>query len=202
MIARIRGTLIDKAIDHIVVETGGVGYLLYIPLSTYYDLPEPGETVSLHVHTLLTQNALSLHGFVSPPEKTLFQMLLTVSGIGSKVALGILSGITVEELLRALREDDWRRLVHIPGVGKKTAERLVLELRDKAKKISSGEGQAAVLKDPSPDSAMMEDVVSALVNLGYRHQAAQEAVKKIIAAQGDKLTMDALLKGALRWLAG
>ncbi|HEX8999632.1 MAG TPA: Holliday junction branch migration protein RuvA, partial [Blastocatellia bacterium] len=171
MIAHITGKLIHKQPNAIIVDVGGVGYELTVPLSTFYDLGEAGTEVSLRVHTHVREDALQLFGFRTEREKKLFLLLVSVSGIGPKLAVTVLSGLSAEELVQAIRAGNLAKLVGIPGVGKKTAERMLLELKDKAAAIlppgleeaSSAGGAVAQTGD-----AMREDVISALVNLGYQ----------------------------------
>ena len=171
MIAHLRGTLLVKHPNQAIVETHGVGYKVTIRVPTFSEMPAAGSEVALHIHTHVREDALSLYGFLRLAEKHLFEKLLTVSGIGPKLAITILSGMPADEMITAIRGSDLARLTRIPGIGKKTAERMVLELRDKLPAEGSGE-MAAV---PSR-SAVEEDVVSALVNLGYQRPAAEKAV--------------------------
>ena len=195
MIGRLTGRLASKAPDHVLLEVGGVGYLVHIPLSTFYDLPEQESPASLWIHTHVREDALSLFGFITEREKALFLMLLGVTGIGPKVALTVLSGIPPAELVDALRKQDVRRLVAVPGVGKKTAERMVLELADKASNLSpdTPEREAA--------EVAADDVVSALVNLGYRKAEAERAVEAI-SRIGAPRDFGEFLKEALKRLTG
>jgi len=195
MIGRLTGRLAAKATDHVLLDVGGVGYIVHIPLSTFYDLPEAESPASLFVHTHVREDTLALYGFLTERERGLFQMLLSVAGIGPKVALTVLSGMPPSELVSALSKQDVRRLVAIPGVGKKTAERMVLELAEKVAKLSaepSAEAPAAVAAD---------DVVSALVNLGYRKSEADRAVETI-ARLGAPKDFGSYLKEALKRLTG
>lgn len=193
MIAKISGTLEHKVPGEVIVNVGGVGYHIFIPLSVFYRLPEVGETVSLHVHTHLREDALQLFGFLEQQEKQVFLLLNGVVGIGPKLAINILSGIPADDLARALKEGDQPRLLSIPGVGKKLAERMVVELRDKFLTLPSEEvGQA-------DGSQLMRDAVSALVNLGYRRGEAEKSVRDI--AQREKVTLEEVLKHALRRLS-
>src|SRR5712691_746209 len=166
MIGRLTGRLAQKSPDLVVLDVGGVGYLVHIPLSTFYELPEAESPASLWIHTHVREDTLALYGFLTERERALFLMLLSVAGIGPRVALTVLSGIPPAELVEALREQDVRRLVAIPGVGKKTAERMVLELAEKASRFVS---------EPSVAPAIVaaDNVLSALVNLGYRKAEAE-----------------------------
>jgi Holliday junction DNA helicase RuvA len=170
MIGRLTGRLASKAPDQVLLEVGGVGYLVHIPLSTFYELPEQEAPASLWIHTHVREDALSLYGFLTERERSLFLLLLGVTGIGPRVALTVLSGIPPLELVEALRRQDVRRLVAVPGVGKKTAERMVLEL---AERVAALPGEAPARE---PAAVAFEDVVSALVNLGYRKTEAEKAV--------------------------
>src|SRR5215468_7932482 len=162
MIGRLTGRLATKSPDHILLDVGGVGYQVHIPLSTFYELPEAESPASLWVHTHVREDALALYGFLTERERTLFLLLLGVTGIGPRVALTVLSGIPPSELVAALRAQDVRRLVAVPGVGKKTAERMVLELAEKVDALAGEPTPGA------PETVAADDVVSALVNLGYR----------------------------------
>lgn len=180
MIAHLRGSLLEKTPNSAIVEAAGVGYEVAISVSTFTRLPEPGAEVRLRVHTHVREDALALFGFLTAEEKTLFEKLITVSGIGPKLAMSVLSGLAAAELVTAIRSSQTDRLVRIPGVGKKTAERIVLELRDKL----DGMGGAAV--SPAPKAITLSDlemdVLSALVNLGCQRTAAENAIRKAAQA--------------------
>ncbi|HEX9304289.1 MAG TPA: Holliday junction branch migration protein RuvA [Thermoanaerobaculia bacterium] len=195
MIGRLVGRLASKATDHVILDVGGVGYLVQIPLSTFYELPEAESPASLWIHTHVRAEALALYGFLTERERALFLMLLDVAGIGPRVALTVLSGIPPTDLIEALRGSDVRRLMAVPGVGKKTAERMVLELAEKASKFA-GEPSAA-----RPAAVATEDVVSALVNLGYRKGDAERAMDAIGRA-GPPSDFGDYLKLALKKLTG
>jgi holliday junction DNA helicase RuvA len=171
MIAHLRGRLIARHPNQAIVDAGGVGYDVVISVPTFSELPPLGGEVSLHIHTHVREDQLALYGFLRPEEKQLFEKLLTVSGIGAKLAITILSGMPTDEMVNAIRGNDVVRLTKIPGIGKKTAERMVLELRDKL--AVAGNEPAAVM--PS-FSALQEDVLSALVNLGYQRASAEKAL--------------------------
>ena len=198
MIALVRGTLAYKSIDHVIVDVGGVGYRLSIPLSTFYSLPETGE-ISLFTHTHVREDALLLYGFLSLEEKELFIILIGISGVGPKLAVNILSHIPVGDLKRAIAEGDIKRLSGLPGIGKKTAERLVLELKDKVGPINdlpaSSDATSVV---GSSAGALINDVISALVNLGYKENLARKVLENMELAPD--LTMEEVLKGALKIL--
>ena len=193
MIARLTGRLASKAPDQVLLDVGGVGYLVHIPLSTFYELPESESQASLWIHTHVREDALALYGFLTERERSLFLLLLGVTGIGPRVALTVLSGIPPSELTAALRTQDVRRLVAVPGVGKKTAERMVLELADKVAALP-GESPAK-----APAAVAADDVTSALVNLGYRKAEAERAVDATARAGGPR-EFGEFLKDALRRL--
>jgi holliday junction DNA helicase RuvA len=199
MIAQLRGSLADKRPNQIIVEVGGVGYLVNIPLSTFYALGGLREEVVLLVHTHVREDSLALYGFLTAREKHLFEMLLSASGVGPTLALKILSGMSADELAPAIREGDIARLTRIPGVGKKTAERMVVELRDKlaaaeTEALSSGGSVAATGR-----GGISGDVVSALLNLGYDSRAAEAAVER--AGREGQASFEALLRAALHALS-
>lgn len=171
MIAHLRGKLLAKHPNQAIVETGGVGYDIVITVPTFSDLPGLGSEVALHIHTHVREDQIALYGFLRSTEKTLFEKLITVSGIGPKLAITILSGMAADEMVGSIRGNDIARLTRIPGIGKKTAERMVLELRDKLP------AQGTEIVTPvSSLSAMEEDVLSALMNLGYQRPAAEKAL--------------------------
>jgi Holliday junction DNA helicase RuvA len=170
MIAHLRGRIVAKHPNQVIVEAGGVGYDVNITVPTFSELPAAGSEVTLHIHTHVREDALALYGFLRAEEKRLFERLISVSGIGPKLAVTILSGMPAEAMVAAIRDNDVARLTRIPGIGKKTAERMVLELRDKL------EGLAAAPAAPKV-SPLEEDVLSALVNLGYQRAAAERALE-------------------------
>ncbi len=172
MIAHLRGKLLTKHPNQAIVETGGVGYDVVISVPTYSDLPGAGSEVALHIHTHVREDQIALYGFLHPSEKQLFEKLLTVSGIGPKLAITILSGMAADAMVAAIRGNDVARLTKIPGIGKKTAERMVLELRDKLPVTTS----VAIIPTLS---AVEDDVLSALTNLGYQRAAAEKALEKV-----------------------
>lgn len=178
MIAHLRGTLLAKHPNQAIVEAHGVGYDVSISVPTFSDLPAAGSEVALHIHTHVREDALSLYGFLRLAEKQLFEKLLTVSGIGPKLAITILSGMPADEMVGAIRGGDLIRLTRIPGIGKKTAERMVLELRDKLPAPTGTSEAPAAAASPLED-----DVISALVNLGYQRLAAEKA---LLVARGSK----------------
>jgi holliday junction DNA helicase RuvA len=201
MIALISGKIVYKGISHVIVDVQGVGYRVFIPLTTFYELPEAGQTITLHVHTNVKQDAINLFGFYTDQERDLFQLMISVSGIGPKIAMNILSGIDARNLMNAISGGNVGKLVNIPGVGKKMAERLVLELKDKVvKKMMAGKTPESGIQSRADD--IMEDVLSALVNLGYKNNIAKEALDNAMRSSEEKLEMDKLLKKTLKILAG
>jgi Holliday junction DNA helicase RuvA len=196
MIGQLRGRLAEKRPNQVLMDVGGVGYLVQVPLSTYAALGELHTEVTLLIHTHVREDALALYGFVSAREKHFFEMLLSASGVGPTLALKILSGMSVEELVPAIRGSDLARLTQIPGVGRKTAERMVVELKDKLETIALEAGKPA---PPSP-AGVEADVVSALVNLGYDARAAEGAVGEAKREAGTA-SLEKLLRAALQSLA-
>jgi Holliday junction DNA helicase RuvA len=186
----------------VIVDVGGVGYELTVPLSTFYDLGEPGDEVSLRAFTYVREDALQLYGFRTEREKRLFMMLISVSGIGPKLAITVLSGLSADELILAIRSENLPKLVGIPGVGKKTAERLLVELKDKAVKLATPEMEEQLKAGAivSVGDAMREDVISALVNLGYQRGAAEKAVMGVLE-ETPGASFEVTLKQSLRKLA-
>jgi holliday junction DNA helicase RuvA len=202
MIALISGKIVYKGISHVIVDVQGVGYRIFIPLTTFYELPEAGEAITLHVHTNVKQDAINLFGFYTVQERDLFQLMISVSGIGPKMSMNILSGISAQELLRAISGGNVGKLVNIPGVGKKMAERLILELKEKViKKMMLGETPAADDQHEA-NEMIMEDALSALVNLGYKSNVAKDALDKVLRSSDEEVGMDTLLKKTLKILAG
>jgi len=191
MIAYLRGRLISKRPNQAIVDVGGVGYDVTISIPTFSDLPGDGGDVSLHIHTHVREDAIALFGFMRPQEKQLFERLISVSGIGPKLAITILSGMAAEEMVRAIRSNDVARLTKIPGIGKKTAERMVLELRDKLQAFDDGSGTP----EPTRVLPVEEDVLSALVNLGYQRAAAEKALATV--KRNGEPEFDSLFRGTL-----
>ena len=191
MIAHLRGKLLVKHPNQVVVDVQGVGYDVTITVPTFSDLPSPGTEVALHIHTHVREDALALYGFLRTAEKTLFEKLLTVSGIGPKLAITILSGMAADEMVGAIRSGDIARLTKIPGIGRKTAERMVLELRDKLPPATTAPEAARPAMNP-----VEEDVLSALQNLGYQRAAAEKALAGV--TNKEKMgAFDALFRAAL-----
>jgi Holliday junction DNA helicase RuvA len=195
MIAHLRGKLLSKRPNQAIVEVGGVGYDVTISVPTFSDLPHLGSDVSLHIHTHVREDALALYGFLGASEKQLFEKLITVSGIGPKLAITILSGMAADEMVGAIRGNDVARLTRIPGIGRKTAERMVLELRDKLP--VTGTAETAPVPSLSP---VEEDVLSALVNLGYQRSAAERALSTV-AKNGKSESFDILFRQTLATLS-
>jgi Holliday junction DNA helicase RuvA len=195
VIARLSGKLIEKSPNRLVIDVGGVGYDVLVPLSTFYGLGDAGSAVTLRVHTHVREDMIALYGFASELEQDLFERLIGVSGIGPKLALAVLSGIDTGELVRAIRSQDVARLTRIPGIGKKTAERIGLELKDRLPEAAAAPAGA---EDPG---GLRDDLVSALVNLGYNRQVAEKAIdaglKRAPAAPFEDLLRD-ILRGLVR----
>ena len=196
MIAQLRGRILRKDAQSVVVDVGGVGYQVTIPVSTFYRLGEPGSEVTLLTHTHVREDALALFGFLTSVEQTLFERLIAVAGVGPRLAISILSGIEPPELVGALRSGDVARLTRIPGVGRKTAERLVVELKDK---MAGLEGVGSAPEEPTPGPR--EDLVSALVHLGYSRNEAERGVEGALKQGGDA-PFEELLRRTLRVLSG
>jgi holliday junction DNA helicase RuvA len=196
MIAHLRGSIQEKSPNQVVIEASGVGYDVQIPISTYTSLGDVGSVVSLRIHTHVREDALQLFGFGTAEEKALFERLISISGIGPKLAITVLSGLPVADLATAIRTSDIPRLVRIPGVGKKTAERIVLELKDKIAAVAvAGKGDAT--PPPAPGFTALEmDVLSALQNLGCGRPAAEEAVRKA-KKNGVEESFEPLFRSAL-----
>ncbi len=202
MIAYLSGKLLEKEANLVIIDVGGVGYEVTIPLSTFYDLGEIGEDVSLRIFTYVREDALQLFGFKTVRERELFLLLISVSGIGPKSAITALSGMSADEIIGAIRQNNLARLNSIPGVGKKTAERLVIELRDKIAKlsaVSSEEMKAEGIPQTSGDD-VYDDAISALVNLGYQSSAAEKALKQAMQ-EGTEMSVQKLLRKSLQLLA-
>jgi Holliday junction DNA helicase RuvA len=201
MIARLSGILIETSTTQCVIDVQGVGYRVVVPLNTFYELPAVGQPVMIHIHTHVRDDAISLYGFHTHEERAVFQLMISVSGIGPRLAINILSGITAREMVKAVTEDNLKRLTSIPGVGKKTAERVILELKDKMAKLG-GESMPAGIVEANKDDRVEDDALSALVNLGYKGSAVKDVVDRIIREAVEVPSLDQLLKQALRILAG
>lgn len=201
MIGQLRGQLLKKKPNLLLVEVHGIGYEVHIPLTSYYDLPQEGSDVVLQVHTHVREDALSLFGFGTQREKEFFLKLVSISGIGPKLAIGIMSGARVEELAHAIATGDIAKLTTIPGVGRKTAERVVLELKNQI--------AGFLLKQPQESGApagaldgLQQDVLSALVNLGYPKPGAEKALSQVLRSGEYESNFEDLLRSTLRRLAG
>ena len=206
MIAHLSGTLLSKQATSAIVDVGGVGYEVSIPVSTFYELGEAGSPVQLRVYTHVSQDAIRLYGFKTVRERELFLQLISVNGVGPALAIKLLSGMNADEMIASIRTNNLVRLVAIPGVGRKTAERLVVDLRDKIAALSSpaleeefAAKAASAGVSASPD-AMRDDAMSALANLGYQKTAAEKAVKNAID-EGGELSVEVILRRSLRSLA-
>ncbi len=196
MIARLEGVLAEKGPESVVLDVGGVGYEVRIPVSTYLELPTEGKTIRLRIHTHVREDALQLYGFLSEAERAAFLLLIGISKIGPRIALAILSGLPTAELVRALRDGDIGSLRRSPGVGATTAERIVMELRDKVALLESASG-------PTPTGGgIEEETVSALVNLGYVRTQAERAVRQALEGMRERPSLEALVREALRVVAG
>jgi holliday junction DNA helicase RuvA len=193
MIAHLRGQLIAKHPNQAIVEASGVGYDVTITVPTFSDLPALGSEVALHIHTHVREDAIALFGFLRPDEKHLFEKLITVSGIGPKLAITILSGMATADMVGAIRANDHARLTRIPGIGKKTAERMCVELRDKLDAFPAPQAGTAI-------SAVEADVISALTNLGYQRALSEKAVEQAAASAGRE-NFDTIFRTALGTLS-
>ena len=198
MIAQLRGAIVEKQPSRLIVEAGGVGYDVQVPLSTFYVLGEPGTPVTLRIHTHVREDVIALYGFATPLEQSLFERLISISGIGPKLALAVLSGIEPVELIKAIRLQDVARLTAIPGVGKKTAERIGLELKDRlpASLQAAGQGTAAT----APGDHLRDDLLSALLNLGYQRGVAEKAIDRTLqeSAAGFEQALRDVLRGLMK----
>jgi len=202
MIAYLSGKLLEKQANTVIVDVGGVGYEVSIPLSTFYELGEVGSEISLRIYTHVREDAIQLFGFKTLRERELYLRLISVQGIGVRSGITMLSGMNADEIILALRTDDLARLTSIPGVGRKTAERLVIELRDKVGELAQG-GAAALdtsAGGPLPADDVFEDALSALVNLGYQRPLAEKALKQA-AKEGTDISVQKLLRRGLQILA-
>ncbi len=199
MIAHLQGVLAAKTVERVVVDVHGVGYQVVVPLSTYYALPDLQERVLLLTTMYVREDTMRLYGFATPEEQETFELLISVSSVGPRLALNMLSNLTAADLRQTIAQAETRRLQAIPGVGRKTAERVVLELQDKMAALAlTTAGQSPLLV--TADEQVMRDVISALLNLGYRQQEAEKAVRAARAKQNGSLALEALLKDALQAL--
>ncbi|PYS87572.1 MAG: Holliday junction branch migration protein RuvA [Acidobacteria bacterium] len=202
MIAYLSGTLLEKTANSIIIDVGGVGYDVVIPLSTFYDLGEVGDPVQLRIYTHVREDAIQLFGFSTERERDLYLKLISVQGVGAKSGITMLSGMNADEIIDAIRKDNLAKLIAIPGVGRKTAERLVIELRDKVGELSAAAAAAntgAGLKTAGESDAF-DDALSALVNLGYQRNAAEKAIQDIRRDGADQ-NVQKILRSALQRLA-
>jgi Holliday junction DNA helicase RuvA len=199
MIGYLSGKLFDKQANTAIIDVGGVGYEVSIPLSTFYELGEVGTDVALRIYTHVREDAIQLFGFKTLRDRDLYLKLISVQGIGPKMGIAMLSGMNADEIVAAIRANNLVRLTSIPGVGRKTAERMVIELRDKVGDIGGFESIVAA-GEPVPADAAMEDAVSALVNLGYQKAAAEKVLKQA-ADEGTEMTVQKLLRRGLQLLA-
>ena len=200
MIASLTGRLASKHPGGVVIDVQGVGYDVLIPLSTYYRLPDPEQPVALTIHTHVREDAIQLFGFSTSREKDAFLMLLGVSGIGPKLALSVISSLSVDDLAAAIRNDDQKTLASVPGIGKKSAARLVLELTDKVEKLGPASGPRAAKAD-EPSGKLMDDALSALTNLGYKASDVKDVVKQVLASRNGETPLQDLIRAALKELA-
>lgn len=198
MIALINGRLISKSPGIAIIDVGGLGYQVHIPLSCFYELPEPGASITLHIHTHVREDALQLFGFLSPKEKELFLALMSISGVGPKLALNIISGMPFDILVDAITRGDEKKVATIPGIGGKTAARLVLELKDKVAKLGTMAGGPCAIS--SAPNTQKDEAISALVNLGYKKNFAEEAVKRVCSGAED-MSIETLIREALKLLS-
>lgn len=205
MIGRIRGILIEKQATDIVIDVQGVGYEIQAPMSTIYQLPALGKEVVLHTHLVVREDAHLLYGFLAPDERHMFRSLIKISGVGPKMALAILSGMAVDEFVRTVRSNDLAALVRMPGIGKKTAERLVVEMKDKLtdwSEITSSSASSATTVPTGPsDRQMSQEAETALVALGYKPQEAARVIAQVLKLNGDLNRSEELIRLALRSMA-
>lgn len=200
MIASLTGRLAFKAPTHLILDVHGVGYEAYIPLSTYYGLPNLSDNISLCVHTHVREDAIQLFGFLTSQEKDAFVLLTSVSGVGPKLALSVLSALPVPDLVAAIESGDVEKLTTVPGIGHKSASRLVLELKDKVGKLQPGLTPVSDLPREGQD-AVFDDALSALVNLGYRPQDAKEALKHVKKSHTESIVLKDMIRESLKELA-
>ena len=203
MIGYLSGKLLEKEANTVIIDVGGIGYEVTIPLSTFYELGEIGEAVELRIYTYVREDTLQLFGFKTLREKEIYLKLISVQGIGAKSGITMLSGMSADEIIVAIRTDNLAKLTSIPGVGKKTAERIVIELRDKLNDLKTGETVATMDQGTKPAEGVDEvydDALSALVNLGYQQNAAAKALKKAVN-EGTEMSVQKLLRRSLQLLA-
>lgn len=202
MIALLTGRLAFKAPTHLALDVQGVGYEVFIPLSTYYGLPNLNETTSLSIHTHVREDAIQLFGFLTSQEKDAFVLLTSVSGIGPKLALSVLSSLSVSDLVCAIQAADLDKLATVPGIGKKSAGRIALELKDKLTKLDSSQTVSSRLSGGGKPDTTFDDALSALINLGYRPQDAKGALQQVKKLKPDAMALKELIRDSLKELAG
>jgi Holliday junction DNA helicase RuvA len=205
MIAHLSGKLLSKQATSVIVDVSGVGYEVTIPLSTFYDLEDLGSTVQLRIYTHVREDALQLYGFKTARERELFLKIISVTGIGPKLGITLLSGMSADEMVASIRTNNLARLTLIPGVGRKTAERLIMELREKVAELSSAEIEEEFGAKPeagaeAPEDAVRADALSALLNLGYQRSGAEKAIDAALKEEGE-LTVESVLRRTLKKLA-
>jgi len=200
MIAFLSGKLLEKKTNTVIIDVGGVGYEVFIPLSTFYELGDIGSDINLRIYTNVREDAIQLFGFKTLRERELYLQLISVQGIGAKSGITMLSGMSADEIITAIRGNDLARLTSIPGVGRKTAERLVIELRDKVGSVTDGGPLDASVEKAMPTDAVFDDALSALINLGYQRNPAEKALKQA-AQEGTEMSVQKLLRRGLQLLA-
>ena len=205
MIAHLSGTLLSKQATSVIVDVSGVGYEVTIPLSTFYDLEDAGSTVQLRIYTHVREDALQLYGFKTARERELFLKIISVTGIGPKLGITLLSGMSADEMIASIRTNNLARLTLIPGVGRKTAERLIMELREKVADLSSAQleeelGAKPEVSAESTEDAVRADALSALLNLGYQRSGAEKSIDSALSEGGD-VTVESVLRRSLKKLA-
>ncbi len=204
MIAHLSGTLLSKQATSVIVDVAGVGYEVTIPLSTFYDLEDAGSSVQLRIYTHVREDTLQLFGFKTARERELFLKIITVSGIGPKLGITLLSGMSADELIASIRTNNLARLTLIPGIGRKTAERLIMELREKVAELSSAQLEEELGAKPEAgnqtEDTVRSDALSALLNLGYQRSAAEKAIDAALGEGGD-VTVESILRRSLKKLA-
>lgn len=201
MIASLTGRLAFKAPTHLALDVHGVGYEVFIPLSTYYGLPNLNDTTSLSIHTHVREDAIQLFGFLTSQEKDAFVLLTSISGIGPKLALSVLSSLSIPDLVSAIQAADLEKLATVPGIGKKSAGRIALELKDKLVKLHPGSAAPSGLPGGEKHDTTLEDALSALVNLGYRPQDAKDALRQVKKMKPDPMVLKELIRDSLKELA-
>ena len=202
MIAGLSGQLLTKLPTSLILDVNGVGYEVHIPLSTYFALPQLRETVSLKIHTHLREDTIQLFGFLTTAEKEAFVMLIGISGVGGRLALNILSTLSVPDLTAAIHHNDIDCLISVPGIGKKSASRMILELKDRIAHLLDAGAAPNTIPQGRSEARLQDDAASALVNLGYRAKEVNDAIARTVRAQATNLSLDELIRETLRVLAG